>query len=139
MADTTTARDDAGKLLLRASLAGLMLFHGVAKLQHGVSGITSMLTSKGLPGVLSLGVFVGEVLAPLAMLAGLFTRPAAIVFAVNMVVATWLVHAGDVFRLSTVGAWKIELQMLYLFGAITVALLGPGRFAVSRGRGPWWI
>jgi putative oxidoreductase len=116
-----------------------MLFHGVAKLQHGVSGITSMLTSKGLPGVLSLGVFVGEVLAPLAMLAGLFTRPAAIVFAMNMLVATWLVHAGDVFKLSTVGAWKIELQMLYLFGAIAVALLGPGRFAVSRGRGPWWI
>jgi putative oxidoreductase len=116
-----------------------MLMHGVAKIQHGTSGIATMLERKGLPSVLALGVFVGEVLAPIAIIVGLFTRPAAIVFAFNMLVATWLVHAGDVARLSTTGGWKIELQALYFFGAVCVALLGSGRFAVSRGRGPWWL
>lgn len=129
----------SGKLLLRVSLAGLMLLHGVAKLQHGTSGIATMLERKGLPSVLALGVFVGEVLAPIALIVGLFTRPAAIVFAINMLVATWLVHAGDVARLSTTGGWKIELQALYFLGAVCIALLGSGRFAVSRGRGPWWL
>lgn len=130
---------ELGKFFLRFSLAGLMLLHGIGKLQHGTSGIATMLQSKGLPSVLALGVFVGEVLAPVAMIVGLFTRPAAIVFAFNMLVATWLVHAGDVARLNTTGGWKIELQMLYFFGSVCVALLGSGRFAVSRGRGPWWL
>jgi putative oxidoreductase len=129
----------AGKLLLRVSLAALMLLHGIAKLQHGTSGIATMLERKGLPSVFALGVFIGEVFAPIALIVGLFTRPAAIVFAFNMLVATWLVHAGDVARLNTTGGWKIELQALYFVGAVSIALMGPGRFALSRGRGPWWL
>ncbi len=127
-----------GALVLRCSLAALMLLHGVAKLQHGTSGIATMLSRKGLPPSIAVGVFVGEVIAPLLMIVGVFTRPAAIVFAFNMIVATFLVHAGDVGRLSTTGGWKIELQALYFVGAVTVALTGAGRLSLSRGRGPWW-
>lgn len=135
---SSEALDAIGKLVLRCSLASLMLLHGVAKLQHGTSGIATMLTRKGWPPSLALGVYVGEVLAPLLMIVGIFTRPAALIFAFNMMVATWLVHAGDLGQRTTTGGWKVELQALYFFGAIAVAFVGAGRLSLSRGRGSWW-
>jgi putative oxidoreductase len=138
MATSESRADDAGRLILRVSIAGLMLFHGVAKLRHGVGGIATTLARHGLPSGLAFGVLVGEVAAPILLLLGVGTRPAALVLVVNMLFAIGLVHAGDVGRLSTVGAWKIELQMLYLLGALAIALLGPGRWSLSRGRGSWW-
>jgi len=130
-------RDDLAKLLLRVSIAGLMLLHGIAKLIKGVGGIENLLASKGLPTFFAYGVHLGELVAPVLMMAGIFTRPAALVFVINMIIAVALAHPGDVFALSKTGGWKVELQALYVFGALAVALLGPGRFSVSRGKGPW--
>jgi putative oxidoreductase len=129
--------DDTGKLLLRVSVAGLMLLHGAHKLSHGIAGVGRLLSNHGLPAFIGYGVYVGEIVTPLLMLLGLWTRPAAIVFAVNMLVAIGLAHAGDVAQLTRSGGWAIELQALYLFGAVAIALLGPGRFALARGRA-WW-
>ena len=41
--------EDIGKLILRVSIAVLMLFHGFAKLQNGIDGIKFLVTSAGLP------------------------------------------------------------------------------------------
>ena len=49
-----------GVILLRWTLAILMLFHGWAKVTGGVGGIEGMLAGKGLPGVLAYGVYIGE-------------------------------------------------------------------------------
>ena len=43
------SHDDAGKLLLRLAVGGLMLFHGLHKLFGGVGFISGMLVEKGLP------------------------------------------------------------------------------------------
>jgi putative oxidoreductase len=48
-----------------------------------------------------------------------------------MVFAIWLAHRGQVFELNGTGGWAIELQGLYLFTAIAIALLGPGKFALN--------
>lgn len=125
---------DWGKLLLRASLAINMLMHGAHKLGSGIAGITKVVTDHGLPAIVAQGVYVGEILAPLLMLLGVFTRPAAAIFAFNMVVAVALAHSNDVLTLGRHGAWKLELQGLYTFGAIAVALLGAGRISCMRGR-----
>ena len=130
-------REDSGKLLLRLTIGGLMLFHGVSKLQHGLGGMASLLIAKGLPGAISWGVYLGEVVAPLLVVLGLVTRPAALVVAFNMAVAVGLVHTGDLFHLGKGGGYALELQALYFFGAIAIALLGGGRYTVSRGAGPW--
>lgn len=114
-----------------------MLFHGVAKLSHGVSRIAARLTSHGVPGFVAFGVYVGEVVAPLLIIAGIGTRPAALIVAFNMVVAIALSSPADIGRLSPTGGWAVELPMLYLLGAVAIALLGAGRFAVSRGKGRW--
>jgi putative oxidoreductase len=54
-----------------------------------------------------------------------------------MVVAVMLAHSHDIGALGPGGGWKIELPALYFLGAVAVALLGAGRYSVSRGRGRW--
>lgn len=130
-------RDDLGKLFLRINIGGLMLFHGVAKLGHGIPGIVANVERHGLPKLFAYGVYLGEVVAPILLLIGLFTRPSAMVVTINMVVAIWLSHAADVFTLGKAGQWGIELQMLYLLGAVAIMFLGAGRLSASRGKGRW--
>ncbi len=124
--------DDIGKLVLRLTLGILMLFHGIAKLRYGVSGIEGMVTSHGLPGFLAYGVFVGEVLAPLLVIFGFYARIGGLIIAVNMVVAIALAHGSQLFDIGKSGGWALELQGFFLLTALAVALLGPGKFGINR-------
>jgi putative oxidoreductase len=118
----------AGYHLLRLSVAGLMLMHGIAKLVRGVGGIEQMLVSKGLPGELAYGAYVGEVVGPLLVIANVWVPLGALLMAANMAVAIALAHPNDVFALGRGGGWAIELQALFLFGSLAIALLArPGR------------
>jgi putative oxidoreductase len=130
-----TNSEDTGKLILRVSLGVMILLHGIAKIMGGVDGIVGMVGKAGLPGAFGYLVYVGEVLAPLLLIVGLWTRLAALVVAINMVVAIVLVHMGDLFTLTKQGGWALELQGMFLFTAIAVALLGAGRFSVGGARG----
>lgn len=112
----------AAMVLLRVTLAVLMLFHGWAKITNGISGIEAMVVKAGLPAFFAYGVFIGEVIAPLFMLVGLFVVPAAWVIAINMVVALVLVHSTHFFQLSKSGGWSLELQAFFLITAVVVAL-----------------
>jgi putative oxidoreductase len=127
--------NDLGKLILRVTLGVLILLHGIAKLTGGVDGIVGMVEKTGMPGALGYLVYVGEVVAPLLLILGLWTRLAALVVAINMVVAVALVHMGELFTLGKQGGWALELQGMFLFAAIGVALLGAGRFSVGGARG----
>ncbi|HYD97728.1 MAG TPA: DoxX family protein [Noviherbaspirillum sp.] len=135
IAASGSATDDLGKLILRVALAVLILFHGVAKIIGGVGFITGLVAKAGLPPVLGYLVYVGEVLAPLLILFGAWTRVAALVVAMNMVVAVALVHMGDLFSMTKTGGWALELQGMYLAAALAVALLGAGRYSVGGANG----
>ena len=127
---TRASSKDWGLLLLRLAIGGLMLFHGVDKLMGGIEGITALVQSKGLPGYVAWGVLVGEVVAPVLIVLGFYVRPAGAVLAFNMLVAILLAHPNDVFKIGEHGEWAIELQMLYLMGALSITLLGAGRIAL---------
>jgi putative oxidoreductase len=127
--------EDIGRLILRLAVGGLMLFHGIAKLRHGIGPISSSVGSHGLPHAVAYGVYVGELVAPLFVLVGIFTRPAAAIIAIDMLFAVWLKHSGELFRLGSAGGYALELQMLYLAGAVAIALFGSGRYAVNGGMG----
>jgi uncharacterized membrane protein YphA (DoxX/SURF4 family) len=125
---------DLGKLVLRLTVGILMLFHGIAKIRFGVGGIAEMIRAAGGPGALAYLVYVGEVFAPLLVIFGLWTRPAALVMLINMVVALALVHAGDLLKIGETGGWRLELQAFFLFGSLAIALLGAGRFSLGSAQ-----
>ncbi|MCP4123252.1 MAG: DoxX family protein [Bacteroidetes bacterium] len=124
--------ENLGKLILRLTVGGLMLFHGIAKLQHGVGGIENGLQNVGVPGFIAYGVYIGEILAPLLIIFGFRTRAAALVVAFTMVVATALVHMNDIFSITNHGAWGIELQAFYFLSAMAIFLLGAGSLSFSN-------
>lgn len=126
--------EDLAKLILRLAIGGMMLFHGISKIQNGIGGIEAMLVAKSLPSFLAYGVYVGEIVAPLLLLIGLFTRLSAFVFAFNMAVAVGLAHDTDFLSLTEHGGYALELQALYFFGALAILLLGAGQFSFDAAR-----
>ena len=126
---------DAGKLILRLCVGGLMLFHGVAKIMHPASSldfIGGMLTANGLPVFLAYAVYIGEVLAPLMVIVGYQARVGGLLIATNMLFALFLAHTGDLFSLSEHGGSAVELQLFYLLSATAVVFLGSGRLAFKQ-------
>ena len=125
--------DAMGKLTLRLTVGMLMLFHGVAKIIHpgALEFIGSNLSSIGMPSGIAYGVYLGEVIAPLMVIAGIYTRIGGLIIVVTMVFAVGLVHMGDIFSLSKHGGWMLELQAFYLLGGLSVALLGSGKIAIK--------
>jgi len=124
--------NDLGKLILRLTLGVLILLHGIAKISGGTAGIEKMLEGNGLPGFLAPGVYVGEILAPILVILGFYARLGAAVIVVNMLFAVLLVHRADLFLLTKSGGWALELQAFFLFTAVAVALIGPGRFGINQ-------
>ena len=79
--------DAAGKLLLRLTVGGLMLFHGASKLMHpgSVDFIGGKLTESGLPALLAYGVYVGEIIAPLMLILGILSRVGGLLVVTSIV------------------------------------------------------
>lgn len=123
--------DDIGKLVLRVSVALLILLHGITKLQNGIDGIAGMLGGYGLPAFIAYGVYLGEVVGPVLVIIGLFTRIGALLMVGNMLFAFGLAHLHELFSLGQSGGWALELQGMFLFGSISIALLGAGRYSVG--------
>jgi uncharacterized membrane protein YphA (DoxX/SURF4 family) len=126
---------DLGKLVLRLTLGILLLLHGISKIAAGPESVLGLMTTTGLPPALGYLVYVGEVLAPLLLIVGLWTRAAALVVVINMAVAVLLVHTAQLGELTKNGGWALELQGFFFFTAVAVALLGAGSFSVGGERG----
>lgn len=124
--------NDTGKLVLRLALGILILLHGIAKLTHGIGPIEGMVAAKGMPTFLAYGVYAGEVLGPLLLIIGFYARIGAVLIAGNMLFALALAHAADLAGLNETGGWALELQGMFLFTAIALALTGPGRISVNQ-------
>lgn len=123
--------DAVGKLIVRLTVGILMLFHGLSKItsEGSLDFITGQLTASGLPDVIAYGVYVGEIVAPLLLIAGVFARLSGLAIVVNMLFAIGLMHTGDLFSLTDHGGYGLELQMFYLFGGLAILFLGSGRYA----------
>lgn len=121
---------DLGLLLSRITIAGLMLFHGVAKLSN-LNGIKSMLGKAGLPEAMAYGVYITELIAPLLILIGFRTRLASLAFFFGMIAALLLAHSENMFALSKSGGLEIELILLYALGGLVFFFTGAGKYAIS--------
>lgn len=124
--------DSLGKLVLRIALGLLILLHGISKVMHGTGAINGMVASAGLPPMFGYLVYVGEIVAPMLVLLGIWARLGGLIIAVNMIVAIILVHQSQLLSLNKQGGWSLELQGMFLFGALAVALLGAGKYAMGK-------
>lgn len=127
--------DDLGKLVLRLTIAILMLFHGWFKVQHGVGWIAGML---GGAGFLAFGVYIAEIIAPLFIIFGLRTRLAALVIAFDMVMAYVLVLRPHLFAIKEMGGGlATEIELFFLLGSLALFFMGGGKYSITGGKGAW--
>lgn len=113
--------------IVRIGLGLLFMQHGAQKLFGWLGGVdgqgqTAQLFSQfGLAGVL-------EFFGGLLIVAGLLTRPLALLLAAQMAVAYFQAHAPQGgFPLQNGG----ELALLFLFSFLAIAAAGPGRWALD--------
>ena len=125
--------EDLGKLILRLTIGGLLLLHGISKVRTGIDWLPGALAAKSLPEILKWGVYVGELLAPVLVILGLFTRPAAFLILVNMAMATYIVKMDAIGGLNKGGGWNLELEALYGLGALAIMFLGAGKISLRGG------
>jgi len=138
-------RSDVALLLLRLGFAALLLgFHGYARffrawhfaIDHQPWSFVDVVSRLGVPwpGLFAVLSALSESIGAALVGLGLFTRWAAAMFCINMIVALYNeAHKGD----------SIELPALYFLMAMTLAILGPGGFSLDsrwprRRRVPRW-
>jgi putative oxidoreductase len=110
----------------------LLLFHGVHKALHGTAFVRNALADAGLPEFIAPAVFLGEIVAPALLIVGVWSRLAGLVAAGTMAFAIFLAFRDKLFTLNQSGGWIIELNILFLVGALAVTFLGGGKFALRR-------
>ncbi len=123
-------QEDIAKLLLRVAAGVLILFHGIYKVIHGLGGVKSMLVNAGIPEFLAYGVYVGELIAPIFIILGLYARVASLVLAFNMIMAMYLAY-GFSFSLAKYGGLSMESPLIFLVMSVSIFLLGSGKYGVN--------
>jgi len=122
-----TKNVDIVLLVLRITIAALMLTHGLPKMEALLSGEPIQFVSVfGLSPAVSLGLTVfAEVFCSILILVGFGTRLAAIPLIITMAVAAFIVHAADPFG-------KQEMAILYLAVYVVLLIAGSGRYSLDR-------
>jgi putative oxidoreductase len=133
-----TIRNDLGRLILRLTLGGLLLLHGIHKILNGVDPVRAVLANYHLPDFIVYGVYFGEVAAPVLIILGIFARIGALLIIVDVIVAIVLARLAEVFKVSAqTGAYALEAESFFLFCAVAVALLGAGRYSLAGPDERW--
>lgn len=132
---SSSSLDDLGKLVLRLGLGILLLLHGLSKLDGGVDWIAGMVAARGLPGFVAYGVYIGEIVAPVLIILGIYSRIGGLIAVINMLFVLGLVHMKDLFMLGKSGGWALELQGLYLVGGLVILLMGAGGYSLAGRSG----
>lgn len=122
--------EDIGRLILRLTVGILMFLHGLHGVRNGIEFIQKTVVAAGLPEFVSYGIYIGEFVAPMALILGLCTRISAAIVLVNMLFAFVLVHSKELFALNDYGALVLELNYFYTFVSLALIFLGGGNLVV---------
>lgn len=119
-----------GIFLLRVTLGVMFLAHGGLKLfVFTPAGTYGYFESIGFPGFFAYLTIAGELAAGIALVAGIYTRLAALATLPILLGAAY-VHAGNGWVFSnTGGGWEFPVILVVL--VIVQAMLGSGKWAVN--------
>jgi putative oxidoreductase len=111
--------------------ASMLLLHGWGKLTGFSAMAEKFLDFLGMGRTPSLGLAVfAEVVCAALLVAGLWTRVAALALVVTMAVAFWVAHGG---RLSGPGSG--EMAFLYLGAYVVLFVAGGGKYSLDAKMG----
>ena len=117
---------DLALLILRLGAAGLMLTHGIPKINMLFASPIQFADPIGVGQTLSLILaLIGEVVAPILIIIGFKTKLATIPALVTMAVAAFVVHASDPIDVK-------EKAILFLICFIAIFLAGAGKYSVDK-------
>jgi putative oxidoreductase len=106
----------------------MMVVHGVDKLMNFSTYAQDFQDPLGVGRTASLALVIfAEVVASMFLVAGLFTRLAALVLIIDMTVAFVFVH-----KCALSGSNNGELAFLYLLAYVVLFLAGPGRVSADK-------
>ena len=113
-------------LILRLSIAALMLTHGLPKLSKLLAGGEIQFADPiGLGSTLSLVLVVfSEVLCSAFIAIGYKTKLATLPLIFTMLVAAFIIHIND-------GIYKQEKAILYILVYLSLLITGSGRFSID--------
>lgn len=119
-----------GLLVVRVGIAGYMTTHGWGKVSKVLSGDFKFADPIGLGEGFSLVMAAGaEFGCALLVLIGLGTRFAAAPVVFTMIVAAFVVHAGDPWTMS--GGASKEPALIFAAAFLALIFTGAGRFSVD--------
>jgi len=112
-------------LALRVCLGIIFVYHGYPKLVHANAGMGEFFVMHGLPRYFVSVAGILECFGALLLVLGFFTRPVALLLAIEMGVAIWKVHSGHGYM--AVKEYEFPLAV----GAACFALAAVGAGAIS--------
>jgi putative oxidoreductase len=122
-----------GLLIVRVVIGLAFVFHGWMKVMSGGQFVLThwMGPDAPVPGWLQAVAALVEFLGGGLLVLGLFTRPAAFLLTIQMIVALSMVHLprGDPFVAP--GQSSFELAAAYLATSLLFLIAGPGRFSLD--------
>jgi putative oxidoreductase len=127
---------DLGLFIARAAVAPMFLIAGWAKLSSWPPGIIAVLQREGFPAptLVGAGVVALEIIGPILLVIGLFTRWTAAALAIFTLWATWIAHRWWTFAEAAQALQQqTALRNIAIAGLlIAIALSGSGRYALRR-------
>ena len=119
-------------LVLRVVLGGLFVWHGINKFDVGISTIKGMYEMWGVvaPGFTAPLTAVIEIVGGIALILGIGTRIATMMFSILMISAIFYVKR-DLGIISSQQMPGAELDLAILAGLVAVMITGPGRFSID--------
>lgn len=124
---------DLGILFVRLGLGICLFMHGFAKILHGVGGVKGILAKAGLPEIVAYGSYVGEVVAPIMIILGIFSRIAALLVIGTSLTIMYAYHGlGNLLELTNAGGFKAEILYLYIALSPCVIFSGSGKYAIKK-------
>jgi len=117
-----------GLVILRLALALVFVFHGYPKLVRADANMHEFFIQHGFPGYFVGLAGILECLGGGLLVIGLFTRPVALLLAIEMGIVIWKVKSGH--GVMAVNDYQLELAL----GAASFALatVGPGVLSMDH-------